>query len=109
MGDASDGLSVTDGQDRGETGPGGSDRGAREKEREREMGLQWDTGMWDRATQCRAACFKLDLKQKSGLKWFKTFSNLFKLWSIRKVPSLAQKIEINIVLKLSKRGTTFSI
>jgi hypothetical protein len=34
MGDAGDGLSVTDGQDRGETGPGGSDRGAREKERE---------------------------------------------------------------------------
>jgi hypothetical protein len=35
MGDAGDGLSVTDGQDRGETRPGGSDRGAREKERER--------------------------------------------------------------------------
>jgi hypothetical protein len=34
------------------------------------------------------------LKQKSEFKWFKTFSNLFKLWSIRKVLSLAQKIEI---------------
>jgi hypothetical protein len=42
MGDAGDGLSVTDGQDRGETGPGGSDRGAREKERKRERERERD-------------------------------------------------------------------
>jgi hypothetical protein len=29
---------------------------------------------------------------KSEFKWFKTFSNCFKLWSIRKVLFLAQKI-----------------
>jgi hypothetical protein len=45
---------------------------------------------------------------KSRFNWFKTFSNCFKLWSIRKILFHAQKIE-NIVLKLSKRGTTFSI
>jgi hypothetical protein len=35
VGNAGNGVSVADGQDRGEVGPGGSGRGAREKERER--------------------------------------------------------------------------
>jgi hypothetical protein len=44
-----------------------------------------------RVAQRRAAWFKLDLKQKSEFKWFKTFSNRFKIWSIRKVLFLAWK------------------
>jgi hypothetical protein len=62
VGDTGDGVSVADGQDRGEAGLGGSDRGVREEDRER---------------------------QGAELKRFKTFSNRFKIWSIRKVLSLA--------------------
>jgi hypothetical protein len=51
--------------------------------------------MWTRVAQCRVALFKLDLKQKSEFKWFKIFSNLFKLWSIIKVLSYTQKKERN--------------
>jgi hypothetical protein len=71
------------------------------------MGWGWGTDMWDRATQWRAVRFKLDLKQKSGFKWFKTFSNLFKLWSIGKVPSLAQKIEIKYSFEALEEGNNF--
>jgi hypothetical protein len=50
VGDASDGVSATDGQDRGEAGPGGSGRGAREK-RESETGRWWGTDMQAQAAQ----------------------------------------------------------
>jgi hypothetical protein len=65
------GANVTDRRDWGEKGPGGSGWGAREKER---TGQRWGTNMRVRASQ-----FKLDLKQKSKFKWFKTFSNHFKI------------------------------
>jgi hypothetical protein len=39
VGDASDGVSATDGQDRGEAGPGGSGRGAREKRERARQGV----------------------------------------------------------------------
>jgi hypothetical protein len=84
-----DRVSVADGQDRGGEGPGGSIRCAREKERE--TGHRWGSDMRARVAQRRAAWFKLDLKQKSEFKWFKTFSNRFKIWSIRKVLFLAWK------------------
>jgi hypothetical protein len=63
--------------------------------------------MRDQAAQCRAARFDPNLKQKSEFKWFKTFSNLFKLRSIRKVLSLAQKIEIKYSFEALKEGNNF--
>jgi hypothetical protein len=77
VGDAGDGVSVADGWDRGEAGPGGSGRGTREKG-ESGTGHQWDADMRARVAQCLAVWFKPDLKQKSEFKWFKTFSNCFK-------------------------------
>jgi hypothetical protein len=50
-----DGVSVTDGLDWGEVGPGDNGWGARGKERE--TGWWWGADMW-----ARAARFKLDLK-----------------------------------------------
>jgi hypothetical protein len=43
VGDTGDGVSVADGQDRGEAGPGGSGRGVIEEERE--TGRWWGTDM----------------------------------------------------------------
>jgi hypothetical protein len=95
------GANVTDRRDWGEKGPGGSGWGAREKER---TGQRWGTDM-----RARASRFKLDLKQKSKFKWFKTFSNHFKIGWLEKYFPLLRKIEIKYGFKLSKRGTSFSI
>jgi hypothetical protein len=46
-------------------------------------------------------------EKKSEFKWFKTFSNCFKLWSIRKVLSLAQKIEIKYGFESLEEGNNF--
>jgi hypothetical protein len=73
VGDADDGVSVTDGRDQGKAGPGCGGRGAREK-RESETGRRWGTDM-----QARVARFKPDLKQNPNsnvLNNFKLFQTL---------------------------------
>jgi hypothetical protein len=47
------------------------------------------------------------LKQKSELKWFKTISKLCKLWLIRKVLSLACKMEIKYGFEALEEGNHF--
>jgi hypothetical protein len=78
---------VADGEDQGESGPGGSGLGAREK-RETVTGQLWGTDMPARAAQCRAAWFKPDLN-KIRIQMFQTVLKCFKLWSIRKALFLA--------------------
>jgi hypothetical protein len=72
VGDVGDGVSATDGRNRGEVGPSGSGRCAREK-RESEIGHRRGTDM-----RAWAAWFKPDLKQNpnsNGSKHFQTVSN----------------------------------
>jgi hypothetical protein len=75
MSDAGEGVSMTDGRDRDEAGPGGSARGVREK-RGSGTGCRWGTDMQARVTQCRAARFEPDLKQNPN----SNGSNNFKLF-----------------------------
>jgi hypothetical protein len=75
-------ANVADEQDRGEAGPGGSGRGVIEEERERDRAL-----VGHRHAGPGSNIGRLE----SEFKWFKTFSNRFKHWSIRKVLSLAPK------------------
>jgi hypothetical protein len=78
LGDVGDGVSTIDRRDWGEAGPGGNDRGVREK-RESDTGHQWGANMRARAPQCRAALFKPDLKQNlnaNGSSNFKLFQSL---------------------------------
>jgi hypothetical protein len=72
VGDAGDVVSATDGQDRGEAGPGGSGRGVREKGVS-EAGHRRGTDTW-----ARAARFEPDLKKiqiQMVQKKFKLFQN----------------------------------
>jgi hypothetical protein len=62
------GAGVTDTRDQGEAGPGGSDRGVRERKKEREAGRQGGTNMQARAAQCWTARFKFELN-RSKFKW----------------------------------------
>jgi hypothetical protein len=92
MGDASDGVSATDGRDRGEVGLSDSGRGVREK-RERDM-HRWGADMHAREAQCWAAQFKPDLKQNPdsiGSKHFQTVSNFGRL---EKYFSMLKKLKI---------------
>jgi hypothetical protein len=76
VGDAGDVVSATDGQDRGEAGPGGSGRGAREKGVS-EAGHRRGTDTW-----ARVARFEPDLKQNpnsNGSKIIQTISKFCRL------------------------------
>jgi hypothetical protein len=78
VGDAGDGVSVTDRRDRGEAEPGGSRRFVTEK-RESETVRRWGADMRARAAQCRVERFKPDLKQNpnsNGSNNFKLFQTL---------------------------------
>jgi hypothetical protein len=106
MGDMGDGVSVTDGRDRGEAGPGGSGRGVRGKERERQGGGGVPTcgPEWHSAGR-RGSNWILNKNPNSnGSKHFQTFSNFGQL---EKYFLLLGKIEIKYGFESLEEGNNF--